>query len=90
MEKTQTARRKRPTILITIPRRQNLSKKEIPPPYSAKEKGNQNITRYQKCANPVYRALYDQAMELKQTLSTYQNTIKDLTAALKVSAKETA
>jgi hypothetical protein len=90
MKKTQTARKKKFTTLIIIPKQQNLSKKEIPPPYSTKKKGNQNTTQYQKCANPVYRALYSQAIKLKQTLSTHQNTIKNLVTALKVSAKKAA
>jgi hypothetical protein len=90
MKKAQTARRKRLTTSITALKRQNLSEKEIPPPYSAKKKGNQNITRYQKCANPVHRALYGQTMELKQTLSTYQDIIRNLAVALKISVKKTA
>jgi hypothetical protein len=46
MEKTQTARKKRPATSITAPRRQNLSEKEIPLLYSAEEEGNQNTTQY--------------------------------------------
>jgi hypothetical protein len=65
MKKTQTARKKKPTTLIIAPKQQNLLKKEISLPYSAEKKGNQNITRYQKYANPVYRALYSQAVKLK-------------------------
>jgi hypothetical protein len=56
---------------MTAARRQNLVEKEIPLPYSTEEGDNQNITRYQKCANPVYRALYSQAIELRQILFTY-------------------
>ena len=56
----------------------------------AEEGDNPDITKYQKCANPVYRALYGQIMELKQTLFTHQNTIRNLAAALRVNAKKAA
>jgi hypothetical protein len=75
---------------MTTARRQNLLEKEIPPLYSAEEKSNQSITNYQKCANPVYRALYSQVIKLKQTFFTYQDTIRDLAAALRISAKKAA
>jgi hypothetical protein len=71
MEEAQTIRKKRLTVSITTARRQNLLEKKIPPLYSAEEKGNQNTTRYQKCANPVYRALYSQAVKLKRTFFIY-------------------
>jgi hypothetical protein len=44
MEAAQTAKRRRPTISITIIRRQNLSEKEILLLYIAEEKGSPNIT----------------------------------------------
>jgi hypothetical protein len=72
------------------PRQQNLSEEEILSLYSAEKKGNQNITRYQKYANPVHRTLYGQAIKLKQILFTYQDTIKDLTAILKINAEKAA
>jgi hypothetical protein len=65
MKKAQITRKKRLTVLITALKRQNLLEKEILLLYSAKREGNQNITRYQKYANPVYRALDDQAVKLK-------------------------
>jgi hypothetical protein len=58
MEETQTIKRKKPATLITATRRRNPSEKKIPPPYSAEKESNQNTTGYQKCANPVHRALY--------------------------------
>jgi len=44
MEKIQTIKRKRPTVLKVTARRQNPSEKEIPPPYSAEgEKSPSNV-----------------------------------------------
>jgi hypothetical protein len=71
MEETQTIKKKKLIVLMTIARRQNLLEKEILSLYSAEGEGNPSIINYQKCVNPVYRALYDQAIELKQTLSIY-------------------
>jgi hypothetical protein len=75
---------------MIAPKRQNLSEKEIPPPYSAEKRGSQDTTKYQKYANPVYRALYSQTIKLRQTLFTYQDTIRNLTAALKINVKKAA
>jgi hypothetical protein len=71
MKETQIIKRKKFIILMTAVRRQNLSEKKILLLYSAEKRGNQNITYYQKCANPVYQALYGQAVKLRQTFSTY-------------------
>jgi hypothetical protein len=59
MKKAQIARKKKPAISVTIPRRQNFLEKEIPFSYLAEEKGNQSTIQYQKYANPVHRALYN-------------------------------
>jgi hypothetical protein len=71
MKVAQIIKRKKPTVSIIITRRQNLSEEEIPFLYSVEKGGNQDITRYQKCANPVYKTLYGQAVKLKQILSTH-------------------
>jgi hypothetical protein len=71
MKKTQTIKKKRLPISMIAARRQNRAEKEILPSYSAKRKGSQDTTQYQKYANPVHRALYGQAIKLKQTLFTH-------------------